>query len=287
MEFLFWVAFGGVWYAYIGYPLVLIAWRRVRPHPVRRDRSAHPSISIVLPVYNEAAQLSQRLRDLTALAYPADKLELIVVSDGSDDGSDEIVRDAGTADPRIRLLRVAERRGKGNALNSGVAGARHDIVVFMDAGIRLEPGALMAIVSPFADPAVSCVSGEDRIEGFSGEGLYGRYELFLRRCESDIDSLVGVSGSFYAQRRALCPSFPGGLAPDFVAVLHAVSRGYRAVGEESATGWMGAVESHRDEFSRKVRTLLRGMAALRAYAHLLDPRRRHLCPLRRILNYPS
>lgn len=273
MELVFWLAFGGVWYAYIGYPLLLLALRRLRPRPVRRAAAARPSLSFVLPVYNEAAHLAQRLRELAGLAYPADRLELVVVSDGSDDGSDDIVRAAAAQDPRIRLLRVAERRGKGNALNVGVAAARHEILVFIDAGIQLEPDALQAIASPFADPEVSCVSGEDRIRGFSGEGLYGRYELFLRRCESGIHSLVGVSGSFYAQRRTLCPAFPEGLAPDFVAALHAVSQGHRAIGEESAVGWMGAVGSHRDEFRRKVRTLLRGMAALRAYARLLDPRR--------------
>lgn len=273
MELVFWLAFGGVWYAYIGYPLLLTAWRRLRPRPVRRDRTLRPSISVVLPVYNEAGHLAQRLRDLSALAYPPERLELVVVSDGSDDGSDDIVREAASRDARVRLIRVEERRGKGNALNRGVAEARHDILVFIDASIQLEPDALESVTAPFADPSVSCVSGEDRIRGFSGEGLYGRYELFLRRCESEIHSLVGVSGSFYAQRRTLCPTFPEGLAPDFVAALHAVSAGHRAIGEESATGWMSAVGSHRDEFHRKVRTLLRGMAALRAYAGLLDPAR--------------
>ncbi len=273
MQLVFWLAFSGAAYAYLGYPVLLLALRRLGARPVRRDDAALPTVSIVLPVYNEAAHLSQRLRELVSLGYPADRLELLVVSDGSDDGSDEIVRAAEAADERIRLLRVEERRGKGNALNQGVAAARNEVLVFIDASIRLEPGALRALVRAFADPRVSCVSGEDRIDGFSGEGLYGRYELFLRRCESDLHSLVGVSGSFYAQRRALCPVFPEGLAPDFVAALHAVSTGRRAVGEPDAVGWMSAVASPRDEFRRKVRTLLRGMAALRGYAHLLDPRR--------------
>jgi glycosyltransferase involved in cell wall biosynthesis len=272
MALVFWVAFAGAWYAYIGYPLLLLAWRAVAARPVRRDPGARPPVSLVLPVYNEARHIADRLRELGSLDYPADRIELIVVSDGSDDGSDEIVRAAAAHDPRIRLVRVAERRGKGNALNEGVAQARNPILVFLDAGIQLEAGALGAIVAPFADDRVSCVSGEDRIRGFSGEGLYGRYELFMRRCESDLHSLVGVSGSFYAQRRDACPVFPEGQAPDFVAVLHAVGTGHRAVSEESAIGWMGAVGSHRDEFRRKVRTLLRGMAALRAHAHLLGPR---------------
>lgn len=273
MAIVFWLALGGVWYAYLGYALLLLLLRRPLADPVHRDPAARPGVSIVLPVHNEAAHLADRLRDLLALEYPPERLELVVVSDGSDDGSDEILRDAAARDPRIRALRVAERRGKGNALNVGVAAAHNPILLFVDASIRLEPGALAAIVAPFADPRVSCVSGEDRIAGFSGEGLYGRYELFLRRCESEIHSLVGVSGSFYAQRRVHCPEFPEGLAPDFVAALHAVRGGHRALGEETAVGWMKAVGSHRDEFRRKVRTLLRGMAALRAYADLLDPRK--------------
>lgn len=273
MQVLFWLAFGGTFYAYVGYPLLLLAWRNVGSRPVRRDPALRPSVSIVLPVYNEARHLAHRLTELGTVAYPDGALELIVVSDGSDDGSDDIVNEAAQRDARIRLVRVAERKGKGNALNIGIAQARHEILLFIDAGIQLEPGALASIVAPFADPAVSCVSGEDKIAGFSGEGLYGRYEMFLRRCESELDSLVGVSGSFYAQRRSSCPTFPEGLAPDFLAALHAVSSGYRAVSEESAVGWMGATESHRDEFRRKVRTLIRGMAALRAYAHLLNPLR--------------
>lgn len=271
MGYVFWLSLFGAWYAYFGYPLVLMGLRRVRARPVRRDPGFRPTVSVVLPVYNEARHLADRLRELGALDYPADKLELLIVSDGSDDGSDDIVREAARLDPRITLLRVEERKGKGNAVNKGVAAARGEVLLFIDAGIELERQALTAIVAPFADPAVSCVSGEDRIRGFSGEGLYGRYELFLRRCESDLHSLVGVSGSFYAQRRALCPTFPEGLAPDFVAALHAVSLGYRAIGEPGAVGYMGAVASHRDEFRRKVRTLIRGMAALKAYGRLLNP----------------
>lgn len=271
MQYLFWTAFAAVAYAYFGYPLVLLGWRRIWPRPIRCDPALRPTVSIVLPVHNEAAHLARRLRELTAIAYPADRLELIVVSDGSDDGTDGIVREAAASDPRIRLERVDVRRGKGNALNVGVASAKHEIILFLDAGIRLEPDAVSAIVGPFADPSVHCVSGEDKIEGASGEGLYGRYELFLRRCESAVGSLVGVSGSFYAQRRATCPVFPEGLAPDFVAALHAVSNGVRAVGEPAAVGWMSAVESHSGEFQRKVRTVLRGMTALRSYAHLLNP----------------
>lgn len=271
MAILFWAGLAGAWYAYAGYALLLLAWRRVAPAPVRRAEAPLPTLSIVLPVYNEVAQIGERLARFTALDYPPDRLEVLIVSDGSTDGSDEVVRDAAARDARIRLVRCEERRGKGNALNVGIAQVRHEIVVFLDAGIDLEPDALRQLVRAFADPRVACVSGEDRIRGLSGEGLYGRYEMFLRRCESDIHSLIGASGSFYAMRRSACPTFPEGLAPDFLSVLHTVRQGLRAVDEPAAVGWMGAVRGHREEFGRKVRTLIRGMTALWAYRELLNP----------------
>ncbi len=273
MAILFWTGLAGAFYAYAGYAFVLLAWRRLRPAPVRRDAALLPTISIVLPVHNEATQVGARLASLTALDYPRERVELILVSDGSTDATEAIVAAAAARDPRIALVPVPERRGKGNALNVGIARATHDVIVFLDAGIELEPDALRALVSAFADPAVACVSGEDRIRGMSGEGLYGRYEMFLRRAESDIHSLVGASGSFYAMRRTAAPHFPEGLAPDFLSVLHTVQLGHRAVDEPAAVGYMGAVRGHKEEFGRKVRTLIRGMTALFAYRGLLNPAR--------------
>jgi len=270
---LFWLGFGGAFYAYAGYPLVLVVWRRLAPRPVLRDPGATPTITIVLPVYNEAALIGARIAGFTAIDYPPDLLELLIVSDGSTDDTDALVRAAAAKDPRLGFVRVEERAGKGNALNAGIARARHEIIVFVDAGIELERDALRAIVRAFADPHVACVSGEDRIRGLSGEGLYGRYEMFLRRAESEIHSIIGASGSFYAMRREAAPHFPEGLAPDFLSVLHTVRLGRRAVDEPAAVGYMGAVSSHRKEFERKVRTLVRGMTALAAYAGLLVPGR--------------
>jgi cellulose synthase/poly-beta-1,6-N-acetylglucosamine synthase-like glycosyltransferase len=273
MELLFWFAFGGVTYAYFGYPLALLAWSAVQPSPPRREVGHLPTVSILLPVHNEEAQLSERLENLLSLDYPRDAVEILVLSDGSTDGTNAIVREHAARDPRLHLIELEERRGKGNAINTGVRRASHDIVVFTDAGILLEPGSLRALVAPFADPAVGCVSGEDHIQEPGGEGLYGRYELFLRRRESRIHSLVGASGSFYGQRRELCPWFAEGLAPDLLSVLHVVDQGYRAVSEPAARGTMKALTTHGGEFRRKVRTLIRGMTALFRFRHLLNPLR--------------
>ena len=273
MEGLFWVGLAGVAYAYFGYPLVLLVWGTLLPRPVRRDEGVLPTLSVVMPVHNEEEQLAQKLDNLLHQDYPAEKIEILVVSDGSTDATPVIASRYAARNERVRLIPVDERRGKGHALNVGVTAAVNEVVVFTDAGIVLEPRALRAIVMPFADAAVGCVSGEDVIPGMQGEGIYGRYELFLRQRESRIHSLVGASGSFYAQRRELCPDFVEGSAPDFLSVLHVVEQGYRAVSEPSARGTMKHIERHRDEFRRKVRTLIRGMTALSRYPHLLNPLR--------------
>jgi cellulose synthase/poly-beta-1,6-N-acetylglucosamine synthase-like glycosyltransferase len=273
MELLFWLAFGGVAYAYFGYPLLLALWGTLRPRPIRRDPAHTPPVSILLPVHNEESQLAARIDNLVSLDYPRDALEILVLSDGSTDRTNAIAWDRTRNDSRIRLIEIEERRGKGNAINTGLARAAHEIIVFTDAGITLEPGSLRALVASFADPRVGCVSGEDHIPGGGGEGLYGRYELYLRQQEARIHSIVGASGSFYAQRRPLCPVFTEGLAPDLLSVLHAVEQGYRAVTEPGARGTMKALASQAGEFRRKVRTLIRGMTAVSRYRRLLNPAR--------------
>lgn len=271
MEYLFWLGFVGIAYAYFGYPALLAFWARIRSRPVKRDSSPTPSVSVVLPAYNEGDKLRSRLKNLAETEYPSVKLEFIVVSDGSSDETELIARNFQATDPRFRVIALAHRHGKAGALNAGVSAASGDIVVFTDAGISLESEAIREVAAPFQDPLVGCVSGEDLILGGGGEALYGRYELFLRQQESKVGSIVGASGSFYAQRRHLVPTFVAGVAPDFHSVLHAVSEGYLAVSEPRARGRMEATSSHSKEFRRKVRTVLRGMTAVARYRYLLNP----------------
>jgi cellulose synthase/poly-beta-1,6-N-acetylglucosamine synthase-like glycosyltransferase len=269
----FWCSALAVVYAYAGYPLLLLAIQAIRrsPGPFRTADTPYalPSVSLIIPVHNERSALPAKLENTRQLQYPHDRLEIIFVSDGSSDGSNEVLR--AETDPRIRLLVLESRKGKASALNAGLAAATGDLVVFSDASIALDPDSLVAIVRPFQDAAIGCVSGEDRIAGQGGEGLYGRYELYLRRQESLLHSIVGASGSFYAQRRVLCEPFLPGLAPDFLSVLRTVERGYRAIAQPRAGGSIEAVQDPRDEFARKVRTILRGITTLGAYARLLNP----------------
>lgn len=273
MILLFWLGIAGVFYAYFGYPAILLVWGKLFPNEIKRDTSYLPRVSIVLPVHNEEANLAGRLANLQELQYPEDLLELIVVSDGSTDSSAEIVRNFQAMDSRIRLIEIPDRQGKGGALNAGVEAALGEIIVFTDAAIVSEPESLRALLAPMSDPNVGCVSAEDFVKGKGGEALYVRYDFLLRRMESKVASVVGSSGAYYAQRRELVPNFPQGIAPDFLSVLHVVEQGFRAISEPSARGFLGAVGSSRGEFRRKVRTLLRGMAGVAAYRHLLNPLR--------------
>lgn len=270
LELVFWLSAAAVLYPYAVYPLVLwVVGLLVRERRLAGATAPSPTLSMIVPVHNEEAAISRKISNTAALRYPPESLEVLFVSDGSTDRTVEILRTAET--PSMKVIELTSRCGKAAALNAGLTRARHDILVFSDASIELQPDALERIVEQFRDPRIGCVSGEDRIADSGGEGMYGRYELLLRRLESRVGSIVGASGSFYAQRRALCAPFFEGMAPDFLSVLRTVEKGFRAVSEPSAVGTMASLKEPGLEFERKVRTLIRGMTTLFAHARLLDP----------------
>jgi len=271
MEIIFWVSGLAILYTYAGYPLLL------RLLPKERDGdtsySGHsvidPTISIIIPVYNEEKIIREKIVNTLALDYTKDKREILIVSDASSDRTPEIVKEYNTAGAKLFELR--ERQGKAGALNVGLQMAQNEIVIFSDASIILEQDALKKIVGKFNNPRIGCISGEDHILGGGEEGAYGKYELALRNLENRVGSIVGASGCFYAQRRALCEQFREGMAPDFFSVLETVDKGYRAVTEHRAKGAMKSVGDLQGEHARKVRTFLRGMTTLLHFKHLLNP----------------
>ncbi len=268
MAFVFWLSAAAVLYPYLGYPILLwLLGRRERHAP--SPTGSLPRVSMIVPVCNEEARIERKLANTAALRYPEELLQVIFVSDGSVDRTVELLRRSATRN--MMVVDLPERRGKAAGLNAGLALAAHDIVVFSDAAIALEPDALLQVVAPFADSGIGCVSGEDRIAESGGEAWYGRYELLLRRLESQVHSIVGASGSFYAQRRALCAPFTPGQAPDFLSVLRTVEQGSRAISAPLAVGMMTSTSRPKAEFERKVRTLIRGLTTLSAHAHLLNP----------------
>ncbi len=269
----FWFSLSGSLYAYLGYPLLLHLLRVFTANKAEgRGEVAPeyiPSVSLLIPAHNEGAAIESKIRNTLSLDYPKEKLEIIVISDGSTDSTDSIV--SGYRGEGVSFIELKSRGGKARALNSGLATATGEIIVFTDASILLEPKALRKIVCRFSDESIGCISGEDHILEAGGEGLYGRYELHLRNLESAVHSIVGASGSFYAQRRTLCQPFLEGMAPDFLSVLATVEMGYRAITEPSAIGHMASSKKVEDEFRRKERTILRGITTLSHKRNLLNP----------------
>jgi cellulose synthase/poly-beta-1,6-N-acetylglucosamine synthase-like glycosyltransferase len=271
MEIILWISFLLVFYAYFGYPILLLLLNKIGK-PVSYQGlnfPGHLSVTMIIPVHNEERVIEKKLLNTQQLEFSG-KLQIVIVSDGSSDRTVDIIRKMDSFED-LKFIELEERRGKANALNVGLSAATGDIVVFSDASIMLDKDAITEIVRPFSLDEIGCVSGEDHIGGDSGEGLYGKYELFLRRQESYTGSIVGASGSLYAQRREIVTPFIEGVAPDFYSVLNSVEQGYRAISISESFGFMKAAESHKDEFNRKVRTFIRGITALFKKKTLLNP----------------
>jgi len=264
------IGLGLAWlgFAYLGYPALLWLLARLAPRPVAAA-DVHPSLSVIITVRNGAAALARKLEQTLALPYPG-PLELLVASDGSTDATDEIA--ASFAPRGVRLVRNAQRGGKEAAQACAIAEAKGEILVFTDVTAEIEADSLRWIARPFADPSVGAVSSEDLVAVEGGEGAYVRFEMALRRLESEAATIVGCSGSFFAVRREVASPWPSDLASDFRSALESARRGLRAVSEPCARASFRAVDDPRAEWHRKVRTVRRGIAVLSAYRELLHPR---------------
>lgn len=273
------VAAGTVVYTAAGYPLLL---RRLAGRKGPGTRSAAPghtpSVTVVLPAFNEERQIAAAIDALLALDYPGDLLQLLVVSDGSTDSTDTIVE--GYASRGVELLKIAERGGKTRAENLAAPHIRGEIVVNTDASIRLHPGSVRALVPWFADPSVGVASGRDVSVGDMetranvGETGYVNAEMDLRALETRVSGIVGASGSLYAIRKELhLLPVPEGLSRDFSAALTARRHGYRSVSVDDAICYVPRTPSLQREYKRKVRTVTRGMQTLWHNRDLLHPGR--------------
>jgi cellulose synthase/poly-beta-1,6-N-acetylglucosamine synthase-like glycosyltransferase len=273
---LFWIAFGVTAYVYLGYPALLAAWARVASRPVA-SASATPGISIVIAARNEAASLPARIENLLASDYPRERMQIVVVSDGSTDGTRGVLERWRNEVEAV----FVPAGGKARALNAGVAAARHEIVVFTDARQAFAADALRALVAPFADSRVGGTTGELLLdceagagESTIGEGLgaYWRYEKWLRRRESAIASTLGATGAIYALRRSLWrPLPPDTILDDVLAPMRAVLSGSRVVFVAAARAFDKAAAAGDREFRRKTRTLAGNYQILRLEPRLLLP----------------
>lgn len=261
-------------YVYAGYPVLAIALARLCPRDVRKA-AIEPAVTVIIAAYNEAAGIGDKIRNVLALDYPADRLDVIVASDASSDATDRIVRDLD--EPRVRLLRVEGRRGKTACQNAAAAEATGEILVFTDATTRIAPQALRALCANFHDPTVGCSAGRLTYlatgDGATGHGgtSYWNYEIALRMAESALGSLIGVSGCLYAVRRAAYRAIAPELISDFVVAMTVREQGLRTVLEPEATCFEQTLERADNELSMRVRVGMRSLAALSSQKRFLDP----------------
>ena len=260
MKWVFWVSAALIAYTYVGYLGWLWLRSRWRPWPVQRGR-IEPYVTIVMVVRNEEKVLERKLENLLGLDYPAERLDVVVVSDGSTDLSEAILHHYAR-NPRVHALLNQLSGGKASGLNDALHLAQGEIVVFTDARQMVERVALRALLESFADAEVGCVSGElmlgdpDAGEEKQGLGLYWKIEKQVRELESASGSVVGATGALYAVRRELLNPIPAEtLLDDVLIPMQVVRAGKRVVFEPTARAWDLPDQGTGREFARKVRTL--------------------------------
>ena len=274
--FAFWISVFVVFYAYAGYPMLVVlvgALRRRRVH----TQSITPTLSLIIAAYNEEREIAERLDSLLLLDYPKDALQIIVASDGSDDGTEDVVK--AHADQGVELLRLP-RRGKNATLNSAVLHATGEILVFSDANIMFPQDTLRKTARNFADPTVGGVAGvkvytldeEGSDAGSLGENMYWRYDCWLRKMESYTGTMVSSDGALHAVRRRLFRELPPGSgADDFGISAAVVEQGFRLVYEGEARAYEAAMPASDRQFHRKIRVIICGLQALSFRTALFNP----------------
>jgi cellulose synthase/poly-beta-1,6-N-acetylglucosamine synthase-like glycosyltransferase len=266
-------------YAFLGYPLLLKVVGLVNRRGVAKTEPAEwPSVSITVPAYNEESTIAATLDRVLDVDYPADRRQVLVISDCSSDRTDEIVR--SYADRGVELLRLEKRSGKTAAENASRAHIHGEIVINTDASVRLDTAALKHLVMALGDPTVGAASSHDVSVATQGdaanraEGSYVGYEMWVRRLETGVYGIVGASGSLYAVRRRLHAELvPEALSRDFAVALVTRRHGLRTVSADDALCYVPRNPSLRREYRRKVRTMARGLETLWFHRGLLNPLR--------------
>jgi len=272
---LFWTAAFLLFYVYAGYPLLLA----VLAVFIRRRQSEPgycPRISVMIAAYNEEAAIERKIRQTLELQYPAEKIEILVLSDCSTDRTDEIVK--AFPDPRVRLVRMPERRGKTHAQNEGMKVANGEVVIFSDATAVYHPKALAYLACNYQDAKIGAVSGRYQYfdpEGNSPTGLgsvaFWNYENMIKKFQSRVKTITGCCGCIYSVRKAAYTELAGDVISDLVQPLQAIKKGYKVVFEDRALAYEETTQSTAEEFSMRVRVVTRAMRGLLSVAGLLNP----------------
>ncbi len=273
---LFWVCITLLIYTYLGYPALVGLWARLAPRPVAISSDHQPRVALIVVARNEVARIQAKIETCLAQDYPPDRLRVLIVSDGSTDGMDELVRAQGS--PRVGLLTFPITRGKAACLNDAIASCEEDTLVLTDARQRLNPEAVRQLVANLADPHVGAVSGElvfvaeDANAFASGVSAYWRYEKFIRRSQAAIHSVPGVTGALYALRKSCFrPIAPNTILDDVAIPMQVAMQGKRVVFESGALAFDSPSTQAQQERRRKVRTLAGNFQLLVLYPQLLLP----------------
>jgi cellulose synthase/poly-beta-1,6-N-acetylglucosamine synthase-like glycosyltransferase len=272
----FWSAVSLLVYTFVLFPALIIVRGLLFRKPHKRADST-PSVSLIVPAYNEEKCIEAKLKNISSLDYPSQELEVIIASDGSTDHTDEIVRTF--AGQGIKLLSLP-RRGKQEALNDAVSVTHGDILVFSDTNNVFAPDAIRALVSSFADPEVGGVAGNQTymIEGkggasSDGERSYWDFDQMLKHFQSEAGNVTSATGSIYAVRRSLFRNVPPGVPDDFFISTQVIAQGFRLVFAREAVCYEPVTESSNREFSRKSRIIMQGLYGMLVMRELLNPLR--------------
>jgi cellulose synthase/poly-beta-1,6-N-acetylglucosamine synthase-like glycosyltransferase len=266
--FVYWVSLLTVGYTYFGYPFAILLLSKLRHKSIEKAPTS-PTVSVIVAARNEAKCIRAKIENLLTMDYPREKVQIIVVSDGSTDGTDDVVRNF--AAHGVVLLSLDRPNGKAAAINQAVRLATGDVLMFCDARQLVDSHAMTALVGCLADSTVGSVSGELYLDDASGPGAYWKYEKAIRHAESKFDSVPGVTGALHATRRELfCPIPADLLLDDMFTPLQIVMQGYRVVFEPAAKAYDREVDA-KNEFRRKARTLAGNYQLLAVLPGLLNP----------------
>lgn len=281
LEILFWLSVSGVAYAYICYPMIVWLISRCYPDPVAVQNELPPTtqwpmVTLIIAAYKEERVILPRLVNATLLDYPVDKLEVLVGVDGAEDLTGDLVREF--QDSRVRLVQYPVRRGKASVLNDTVPQARGEIIVFSDANTMTQADSIKQLVRHFADQQVGAVCGKleliDPMSGQNVDGMYWKYENFLKGCEGRINGLLGVNGGIYAMRKELYEPIPSNaIVDDFLIGMRIHLRGRRLIYDPTAIALEETPDTIRQEFQRRSRIGAGGFQSLKWLWPLLNPLR--------------
>ena len=276
LDLLFWLLGLAAIYSYFLYPLVLklagmfTGVKDSNPSFASSDSSL--TMSLIVTAFNEELRIREKIENTLAIQFDSSRLELIVASDCSEDATDAIV--AEYADRGVRLVRASERLGKENAQLAAIRIAKGDLLVFSDVATQIPQDALRKLERYFVDPSIGAVSSEDRFiskdGSVAGEGAYVKYEMWLRKQESQLAGLVGLSGSFFAARKEICQEWDIHSPSDFNTALNTAKAGLRAVSAPDVLGYYQDLADSSKEYQRKIRTVIRGMTGLSRHKEVLN-----------------